>query len=55
MLVTLPVDIEGDIISSNSDLPWRAFQSLIAERVIELEPQRDVLTCGTFRVLPLVK
>ena len=38
MFVTLPLDIKEDIISSNSDRPWRAFQSLIAETVIELEP-----------------
>ena len=37
MLVTLPPNIAWDI-SFNPDSPWRAFQSLIAEGVIELEP-----------------
>ena len=36
MLVTLPLEIAD--VSSNSDCSWRAFQTLIAERVIELEP-----------------
>ena len=36
MLVTLPLDIEGDISSNPDYCPWRAFQSLIAERVVEL-------------------
>ena len=49
MLVTLPLDIAG-VISFNPDCPWRVFQSLIAERVIQLELQRDVLICSTFRI-----
>ena len=37
MVITLPLDIEGDV-SSNLDCPSRAFHSLITERVIQLDP-----------------
>ena len=37
MFVTLPMYITGGI-STNPDCPWRVFQSLIAERIIEMEP-----------------
>ena len=58
MLVTLPLDIEGDIISSNPNWPWHGGRSsllLLKELSNWSHIERCILTCGTFRILPLVK